>query len=51
MEGSSDANPDISLVSVAAASSTEPDMLSLRQTILEGFPNEKCNLPLELRPF
>jgi hypothetical protein len=26
-------------------------MLSLRQTILEGFPNEKCNLPLELRPF
>ena len=20
-------------------------------TVLEGFPNEKCNLPLELRPF
>ena len=51
MEGSNDANPDILLSSVAAATSADPVMLSLRQTVLEGFPNEKCNLPLELRPF
>jgi hypothetical protein len=51
MEGSSNANPDILLSSVAAASSADPVMISLRQTILDGFPNEKCNLPLELRPF
>jgi hypothetical protein len=50
-EGSTDANPDILLSSVAAASSADPVMLSLRQTVLEGFLNEKCNLPLELRPF
>jgi transposase InsO family protein len=51
MEGSDDANPDILLTSVAAATSADPIMLSLRQMILDGFPNEKCNLPLELRPF
>ncbi|XP_046647670.1 uncharacterized protein LOC124337676 [Daphnia pulicaria] len=41
MEGSDDANPDILLTSVAAATSADPIMLSLRQTILDGFPNEK----------
>jgi hypothetical protein len=51
MEGSNDTSPDILLSSVAAATSANPVMLSLRQTVLEGFPNEKCNLPLELRPF
>ena len=51
MERSNDANPDILLSSVAAATSADPVMLSLHQTVLEGIPNEKCNLPLELRPF
>jgi hypothetical protein len=51
MEGSNDANPDIFLSSVAAATSADPVMMYLRQTVLEGFPNEKCNLPLEFRPF
>jgi hypothetical protein len=51
MEGSSSANPDILLSSVSAASAVDPVMISLRRTILQGFPNDKCNLPLELRPF
>ncbi|KZS19676.1 Uncharacterized protein APZ42_013836 [Daphnia magna] len=51
MEGSSDTNSDNLLTSVAAATSVDPVMVYLRQTILDGFPNEKCNLPLELRPY
>ncbi len=51
MEGSSSANPDILLSSVSAAPAVDPVMISLRRTILQGFPNDKCNLPLELRPF
>jgi hypothetical protein len=51
MEGSNDANPDILLSSVAAATSADPVIMSLCQTVLEGFPNEKCNLPLKLRTF
>ena len=51
MEGSSSANPDILLSSVSTASAVDPVMISLRHTILQGFPNDKCNLPMELRPF
>jgi hypothetical protein len=51
MEGSNNVNPDIFPSSVAAASSVDPVRILLCQTILDGFPNEKCNLPLELRLF
>jgi hypothetical protein len=51
MEGSSSNNPDILLSSVSAASAVDPVLISLRHTILQGFPNDKCNLPLDLRPF
>ena len=51
MEGSSSSNPDILLSSVSAASAVDPVLISLRHTILQGFPNDKCNLPLDLRPF
>ena len=51
MEGSSDARPDRLLLSVASAVAADPVMTALRKTILHGFPNEKCNLPMELRPF
>ena len=49
MEGSSSSNPDIFLSSVSVA--VDAVLISLRQTILQGFPNDRCNLPLELRPF
>jgi hypothetical protein len=26
-------------------------MTSLRETFIAGFPNDKCNLPEQLRPF
>jgi hypothetical protein len=51
MERSNSANPDILLSSVSTASAVDPVMMSLRRTILQGFPNDKCNLPWELRPF
>lgn len=42
---------DAALEKVKAAVATDPTMTALRETILAGFPNEKCNLPLVLWPF
>lgn len=39
------------LVSIQDAAARDPVMLELRDTILRGFPNDKCNLSLALRPF
>jgi hypothetical protein len=29
----------------------DKQMIELRETIINGFPNDKCNLSLSLRPF
>ena len=42
-------DPVIERIQKAAAE--DPVMTELRTTILEGFPNQKSNLPLSLRPF
>jgi hypothetical protein len=39
------------LEKVKAAALIDPVMQELRDTIIRGFPNEKCNLPYSLRPF
>lgn len=39
------------LVSIQDAAARDPVMLELRDAILRGFPNDKCNLSLALRPF
>lgn len=49
----SDANTtDPLLAKVAATVTIDPVMIALRAIMIQtGFPNEKCNLPLPLRPF
>lgn len=42
---------DATLEQVKVAVEADPTLSALRKTIMEGFPNEKCNLPLALRPF
>lgn len=42
-------DPVLERVKVAAAA--DPVMQQLRDTIIKGFPNEKCNLPDPLRPY
>ena len=49
--GSSTPAVDLALVSVKTAAAADPVFSTLRRTILEGFPNDKCNLPLTLRPY
>ncbi|KZS06475.1 Uncharacterized protein APZ42_030055 [Daphnia magna] len=51
MEESSSAISDVLLSSVSAVSAIDPVMSSFSRNILQGFPNELCNLPLELRLF
>ena len=49
--GSHATTVDATLQKVKLAAASDPVMVALRATILEGFPNDKCNLPLALRPF
>lgn len=42
---------DVALEKVKAAFATDPTMTAFWETISAGFHNEKCNLPLALRPF
>lgn len=42
---------DATLEKVRRAVAADPVLMALRATVREGFPNDKCNLPLELRPF
>jgi hypothetical protein len=44
-------NIDITLEKVKLAATADPVLVALRTTIREGFPNEKSNLPLALRPY
>ena len=39
------------LTNIQDATARDPVMIDLRDTILHGFPNDKCNLSLTLRPF
>ena len=51
ISGSAPSAVDSTLEKVKAAAALDPVMSALRNTILLGFPNDKCNLPLALRPF
>jgi hypothetical protein len=51
IDGSDPTVIDPVLEKVKAAAATDPVMKELREVILNGFPNEKCNLSLVLRPF
>lgn len=42
---------DLALEKVKRAASSYLVISALRNTILNGFPNDKCNLPMALRPF
>ncbi|XP_032778719.2 uncharacterized protein K02A2.6-like [Daphnia magna] len=52
--GSDDSLSDPLLKEIVLTTATDPVMKALREMILAGFPNDKCNLllgPLPLRPF
>jgi hypothetical protein len=51
IEGSNDNLNDSLLKQIALTTTTDPVMKVLREMILAGFPNDKCNLPLPLHPF
>jgi hypothetical protein len=51
IDGSDPCTSDPLLDKVSAAAAVDPVMIALRDVIRTGFPNEKCNLPLPLRPF
>ena len=42
---------DSILKSIQSAAAVDPIMLELRDVIMKGFPNDKCNLSPTLRPF
>jgi hypothetical protein len=44
-------NTDITLEKVKQAAEIDPVLVALRTVIREGFPNEKHNLPVALRPY
>ncbi len=44
-------NTDITLEKVKQAAEIDPVLVALRTVIREGFPNEKHNLPIALRPY
>jgi hypothetical protein len=49
--GSPNQSPDLNLKAIQLAADADPAMTSLRETIIAGFLNDKCNLPEQLRPF
>lgn len=49
--GSDSAVVDPVLEKLKSAASVDPVMIELRQAIVHGFPNDKCNLSASLRPF
>ena len=51
ISGSAPSAVDSTLEKVKAAAASDPVMSALRNTIFSGFPNDKCNFPLALRPF
>ncbi len=49
--GSVGETTDSTLDAIKTAAAADPVLKKLRETIMSGFPNEKANLPVELRPF
>ena len=49
--GTKEEMTDAALDKIKTATAADPTLKSLRETIINGFPNEKTNLPVELRPF
>jgi hypothetical protein len=46
-----DLNLDPFLEKIKCAAAVDPNMVKLRGQIISGFPNDRCNLDSELRPF
>ena len=51
IEGSDETVIDPAIEKVKQAAAADPIMVQLKETILSGFPNDKCNLPVSLRPY
>lgn len=51
IDGSDASVVDPVLEKIRTAANNDPVMTQLRETILQGFPNSKCNLPESLRSF
>ena len=51
IEGSDPAELDPVLEAVAAVAARDPVMIQLRNTIIAGFSNSKCNLPKLIRQY
>ncbi|MFO0089907.1 MAG: Ty3/Gypsy family RNase HI domain-containing protein, partial [bacterium] len=51
IEGSDETVVDPAIEKVKQAAAADPVMVQLKGTILNGFPNDKCNLPECLRPY
>ena len=49
--GSKEGTADMTLESIKAAAAADRDLQELREVIMNGFPNEKTNLAINLRPF
>ena len=49
--GSVEETTDNTLDAIKKAAAADPILQKLRETIMAGFPNEKANLPADLRPF
>jgi hypothetical protein len=46
-----DASVDLVLEKIQRATAADPVMKKLRIQIVTGFPNDKCNLDVDLRPY
>jgi hypothetical protein len=49
--GSKEKATDMCLEGIKIAAAADRDLQDLREVILNGFPNEKTNLPANLHPF
>ena len=49
--GSKEKTADLVIESIKAAAAADRDLQDLREVIMNGFPNEKTNLAVNLRPF
>ncbi len=49
--GSKEGTADMTLESIKAAAAADRDLQELREVIMNGFPSEKTNLAINLRPF
>ena len=51
IEGSDEKVVDPAIEKVKIAAAVDPVMIQLKETVISGFPNDKCNLPTCIRPY